>query len=100
MAFRAYLGTTLSYGFVRKAIEMKCATIEYRNWDTGENKRVPMLMCDKITTTLASTIMSVYFWPMYLYNDMRRLEFACKKDLVPEWYEVKEKKYVNDYLFT
>lgn len=97
----AYFGTTLSYGFVRKAIEMKNATMEYRDYEKRENKRVPMLMCDKITTTLASMVMSITLWPMYLYNDLRKLELACRKvDLKPEWYGITEKKSANDYWFT
>lgn len=93
----AYLGATLSYGVLRKGVQLRHATIapDYRDPDS----RVPMLLVDKVVVTALSGAASPYLWPVYIYEDLRATEVRCRL-YDPTIYEtVKHKRHWSDYLF-
>lgn len=97
---KTYVAATLSYGVLRKGIQMKDATISHYDSKQREYIRVPVLICDKVLMTTLCGIASIYAWPLYMYNDLKHLEIAMKKTLQPEWYNDHENKYLIDYMFS
>lgn len=100
----SYIGATTTYGFIRKCIHMKDATIKTIKYDEKENKiienKLPILLVDKIQIVLVSTIWSPILSSLYLSNDFKRLELACR-DINPEDYEFKDSYYcTSQYYFT
>ena len=94
-----YVAATLSYGLLRKGLEMKNATISYYDREKRENTRIPVLLCDKAIVTAVSGVAAVYTWPLYVYRDLKKLEVRNKK-LNPTWYDMNEERFLLDYLFS
>jgi hypothetical protein len=94
-----YVATTMSYGLIRKGIQIRNATITHYDKNERQQIRVPMLISDKVLITAWCGCISLYMWPLYLYNDLCNLEIILNKNLKHEWYNVNEKKYKVDYLF-
>jgi hypothetical protein len=100
-AFKAYAATTLSYGLVRKGIEMKGATVSHYDSKSRDYIRIPILTCDKVMITAVCAGATLYLWPLYLYKDFKKLEIKFNKDLKPEWYEsTLDNKYLIDYFYS
>lgn len=94
-----YAATTFSYGFIRKIDQVKSANINYFNEDIKKIDKRPMLLTSKILLTSFSGIASLYIWPIYMYNDMNRMEIYIKnKD--PTHYGYNLQKYEIDYFFS
>lgn len=97
-AFNRYLVATTTYGFCRKVIKLKDATVEKYDIDTRTYKKMPMLTTDKMLVVTLGTLPAMYGWPMYLYNDIRLLECVMKGLDPRDYYINNDKKYVSDYL--
>lgn len=94
-----YATVAICYGLIRKGLEMKNATITYYDFNRKKQK-TPVLLCDKVYITLISGIASFYAWPIFLYNDLKKMEIKYKKldDWVYDYFP--EKENAIDYLFT
>lgn len=96
---RAYITATVGYGMIRKAIHLKDATIEKYDSVTLKHCRVPLLLTDKVVVTGISGLIAVYGWPVYLFQDIQRLELKLRS-IDPEVYLGKEsKRHLIDYMF-
>jgi len=95
----AYMGATLTYGLVRKGIEMKNATILHYDYKQRKDTTHPVLFVDKAFITIVSGLSAVYLWPLYLACDLRKVEITGR-ELLPDVYETfpTPKKYLFDYL--
>lgn len=93
-----YITATASYGFLRKFIEMKTATVRHYDPNTHEKIRVSVLTSDKLWISGVCGIVSIYGWPFYLYNDVKKIEIKMK-NLDPNWYNQNQKDYLIEYLF-
>ncbi len=97
--YKKYLVATLSYGLIRKGIQMRDATISHYDRRKNETIRIPVLLSDKVMVTGLSGIVSVYLWPIYMYNDLRKLEIDIK-NVRHDWYYDSTDKYLSDYIFS
>lgn len=89
----------MTYGLVRKAIQMKTATITVYDKKTHEKRPVPVLVTDKVLVTMIHACAGVYLWPMYLYMDITKAEIGWRK-FDPSLYTVYDNKMsAYDYLF-
>ncbi len=96
--YNAYVATTVSYGIVRKSIQMRNATECHYDAIKNETIRTPILMCDKVLIIGCSGIASLYCWPYFMYKDLRKYEVNAK-NLNKAWYYT-EDKHLSDYLFS
>lgn len=98
----SYIAATSGYGIARKTIQLYDAKLTITDYDDNYKKtkrRVPVLMADKLFITTISTIASPYFWPVYLYNDMKALEVYAR-GLSSKDYDIKqEPSCVSAYMF-
>jgi hypothetical protein len=96
---KLYLLSTLSYGFFRKAFEMKDATIREYDWGKHEEKRVPVLISDKVLITGFCSLTTITLWPLYLLYDIRRIEVASRKLNHDSYLFPITKNNISDYIF-
>lgn len=98
-----YTGATMGYGMVRKTAQLHNADLCTDEYDATAGKRVekrvPVLMADKVWLTAISSLSSIYLWPFYVWFDMKQLEIYSR-GLSPSDYDVVGKKRMTlDYLF-
>jgi hypothetical protein len=95
--YTAYCGMT--YGLVRKAIQMKTATITVYDKNTHEKRQAPVLLTDKVLVTIVHACAGAYLWPWYLYMDTTRAEMRLRQ-LDPYYYTLFDNKMSPfDYLY-
>lgn len=99
-AYKVYVATTISYGLIRKSVEMKTAKLKCYDHTKKTYIHVPVLTSDKILITAICGFAAMYVWPIYVYRDMNKIELALNKDLNPKWYCVQTNKHVIDYFFS
>lgn len=99
--FPAYFALTASYGFNRKLLQVKDAYVtDWFYYDhTSENKKVPMLITDKVSLVLISMILTPSLWPFYLIKDMSEIEIKCRKLNREDYFSSKDRYYI-DYVFS
>jgi hypothetical protein len=90
----------LSYGFFRKTFEMLDASTQHVDKDTGERRMKPVLAVDKVLIVFACTLLSCFLWPVYVYNDLRRIEYLLDPELDSTMYEKKSKSHVIEFIFS
>jgi hypothetical protein len=88
---------TMSYGLGRMIPILYDAKVQTYD-KNGDKIQVPILLTTKVAIASMSTISSIYLWPLYLYNDISKLEIYSR-GYNPEHYDYKQPKYVIDYLF-
>ncbi len=79
---RYFLGS-FAYGFVRKVGDVYDAKLHKYEYDSEKRehyyKPYPMLLTDKAAVVTLSTLFSPFWLPVYLYNDVSRLEIYMRK---------------------
>lgn len=98
MFMNRYYIVTGSYGFLRKAIRLKNATLKRERYNKEkcdiETYSVPMLTSTKIIVAAACTVVSPWVWPGWLYSDICRLEMIMRK-LSPKAYNINESETIT-----
>jgi hypothetical protein len=94
-----YIIATMGYGFVRKIPILYNAKVQTFDKD-GKKFQVPMLFTTKATIAGISSVSSIYLWPIYVHNDLSKLEINCRR-YKPEHYDYtyEKPKYAIDYVF-
>lgn len=69
-----YFIRAATFGFVRKVFQLQNATVRTYDYKKQEEKRLPMLLVDKVAVVGASTILSPVLLPIFVYNDLKSLE--------------------------
>lgn len=91
-----FLFSSFAYGFARKLIQMRNATLvkeSYNAENNGYDKTyTPVLFVDKVCITCVSSLMTPFLWPIYMYQDAKALELHMKN--MPQ---ESEYKYLIDY---
>lgn len=96
-----YILATTTYGFIRKACHVSNGNVSKYDNDIKEYRQVPLLYVDKVAITLMSSVSSIYIWPMFLWNDLTKLELLLDKSKDPKLYNVLHaKKNYYDHIFT
>jgi hypothetical protein len=67
----------MGYGFGRKLPILYDATTETYD-KNGKKVRIPMLLTTKAAITGISAICSIYVWPLYMHNDLSKLEIYAR----------------------
>lgn len=86
--FEKYVAIASVYGFIRKTYQI----INVRT-ETFENKTVPLLFMDKVGIVAASTVASMYLAPIWMYNDVRRLEILLRGLDENDYFSERKSKY-------
>ena len=71
-----YVNATLGYGFARAATYDYKGTKNYYNTNTMQYETKEMLLTDKLSRILAGSFAAITMWPLMVWEDARRLEFA------------------------
>ena len=77
-ALRAYIGTTMAYGFARSATYDYEGTKFYYNEKTGRGERKERLFVDKIGRVAGHSVAAVGVWPCMVWGDLATLECLAK----------------------
>ena len=77
-ALRAYIGTTMAYGFARSATYDYEGTKFYYNEKTGRGERKERLFVDKIGRVAGHSVAAVGVWPCMVWGDLATLECHAK----------------------
>jgi hypothetical protein len=97
-AYLLYGATTMSYGFIRKIPLLYDAKVESYNWKDHKDQVVPMLLTTKVLIAGISGLSGVCYWPIYIHNDISRMEIYSK-GYNPDDYNYKKPKDLFDYMF-
>lgn len=73
---RAYVHTTMAYGFTRAVTYNYESQERYYNAKTGIYELKDMLLIDKFGTVMAGSLAAIFMWPPMLWQDLAKLE--CK----------------------
>jgi len=95
-----YLFATVGYGVIRKAWQLRDATVSSRDIVTGDRVHVPLLLTDKLVITAVSGVAAPYLWPLYVLSDVRRAEIANRNSGNDLFYLQQEENFsAFDHLF-
>ena len=75
---RAYVHTTMAYGFTRAVTYTDESQDRYYNAKTGIYELKDMLLIDKFGTVMAGSLAAIFMWPPMLWQDLTRLECAVR----------------------
>lgn len=93
----------MAYGFVRKIDDVVNAYVSVREWNKDEReyfeRRVPMLLVDRVAVLGISTLASPYLLPKYIYDDISWWELYMRKADGRDYGRDKPKRSVIDYMF-
>lgn len=99
-----YVVATMSYGALSKLYTVHNATVQ-RNFTKNpiekhdddvklDVRQVPMLLRDKVFLIGLNACSAVYFWPIYAYCDLGKLELMARGE-----YRKPEYAHMIDYIF-
>ena len=77
-AFRAYIGTTMAYGFAKSATYGSKSTKVYHNQKTDSYCVKERLLVDKVGRVACYTAIAPFAWHLYLWDDLVTLECLAK----------------------
>ena len=73
---RAYVNTTMAYGFTRAVTYNYEGQQRYYNAKTGIYELKDRLLIDKFGTVMAGSLAAIFMWAPMLWQDLAKLE--CK----------------------
>lgn len=80
--FLSYAAAASVYGFGRKVYQLWDAKLYEQNYDLHKGKYIekvkPILFADKVALCAVGTVLSPFYFPVYIYNDIRWLEVKMK----------------------
>ena len=82
-----YMGSMMTYGFVRAVTYEHETTQRYYNNKTERSEVKEMLVMDKIWCVMGKTCIAVFAWPGMLVYDLSRLEMCMMRGKNHEEYK-------------
>ena len=77
-ALRAYIGTTMAYGFARSATYAYEGTKTYHNENTDRYAVKERLLVDKVGRVACYTAVAPFAWGSFVWEDLATLECLAK----------------------
>ena len=71
-----YARSVTLYAGLRKAVQVRDGTIESKK--NNSSRKVKLLTTTKCAIVGATAFLGFVTWPIYVYNDIRKLEVQCR----------------------